>query len=101
MHDSFCRAHTVRALTYIFIQVRALADKFHAIARNVKHAESIEKIIMDTTNCLCGFWKHRAELEKTFPEGIPYGFPELVDLAKHLVRESFQDPYPVTLHVSK
>ena len=99
MRDSFCRAQAVRALTYIFIQVRALADKFHAIARNVKHAESIEKIIMDTTNCLCGFWKHRAELEKTFPEGIPYVFPELVDLAKHLVRESFQEPYQVTLHV--
>ena len=62
-------------------------------------AESIEKIIMDTTNCLCGFWKHRAELEITFPKGIPYGFPVLVDLAKHLVRESFQEPYQVTLHV--
>ena len=39
------------------------------------------------------------ELEKTFPEGIPNGFPALVDLAKHLARESFQDPYPKTLHV--
>ncbi len=85
-----------------FIQVRALADIFHEVARNLGHTEpySIQNIIMDTTNSLCGFWKQRAELEKTIPDRIPYGFPSLVDLAKHPVRESFQDPFPLMQHVS-
>jgi len=89
------------------VQVKVLAAKFQELATKVEHADSVQDIIIHATVSLCGFLTRRAEHAELVSWNksrdkrlkMPYGFPTLVDLAKDLVKESLQDPFPPTLHV--